>query len=251
MLNLVSAIILAAGKGKRMKSKNKNKVVLPIKGKPMILYEVELLEKIGIKPIIVVVGFAKDSVREALGKRVLYTEQNRQLGTADAVRHAIPLLPNKVCDVIIIQGDDAVFYAQKGVLNLIKNLIKLHTDSKSDVTLLTITLNNPFGLGRILRDKRGKIVSIVEEKNASLKQKKIKEINPACYVFRVEFLKQFLGKIKRDKASSEYYLTDIIEKAVLNKKKIEALNVSGYIWRGVNTPLELEEAEKLLSEALN
>lgn len=237
-----AAIILAAGKGKRMNATSVNKVVYPIAGKPMILHSVELLEKVNINPIIIVVGFAKESVQEVLiNKNVLFTEQEEQLGTAHALECGLKELPSDITDVLVIQGDDSAFYTK----DIIQKLINRQVESNAAVTLLTLFVKNPEGLGRIVRDESGKITGIVEEKDATSVQREIHEINPACYVFSVDFLRQFLPTIEKSSVTGEYYLTSLLDIALQNNKKIETIQEDEAVWRGINTPDELEEAEKL------
>lgn len=237
----IAAIVLAAGKGKRMKSKAFNKVVLNLGKKPMILYAIELLEAVQIKPIIVVVGFAKDSVMSVLGNRVIFAEQEKRLGTAHATWCGLKKLNSKISDVLVLNGDDSAFYTE----NLIEKLTKTHLASGVALTFLTIVLDDPLGLGRIIRDKNGKVLAIVEEKDATEEEKKIKEINPACYLFKRSFLTKYLKKVKKSKVTGEYYLVDLIGLAVSHKEKVEAVKMKEIPWRGVNTEEELKEARRL------
>lgn len=237
----ITAVVLAAGKGKRMKSKKFNKVVLNLGEKPMILYTIELLEKLKIKPIVVVVGFAKDSVMSALGNRVIFAEQRKHLGTAHATQCGLKKLNSKVSDILVLNGDDSAFYTE----NLIEKLIKTHLTVGAALTFLTITLDDPSSLGRIIRDKNGKVLAIVEEKDATEEQKKIKEVNPACYLFKRNFLSKYLKKVKKSKVTGEYYLVDLIGLAVNHKEKVEAVKMKEIPWRGVNTEEELKEARRL------
>lgn len=241
----IAAIILAAGKGERINSKTVNKVVLPLHGKPMIMYVIERLEKLKIKPIIVVIGFAKKSILDLLNKNkdVIFAEQKERLGTAHAVFCALKKMPSFVTDSIILQGDDSAFYKEE----TIKALIRKHFSSNSDLTFLTIELDNPFGLGRILRDENDCLIGSIEEKDATEEEKKIKEINPALYIFKIKFLQQYLKKIKKSKITGEYYLPDLIRIAIKHKKKIETVKAGKIPWRGVNTKEELEEAKRLLT----
>lgn len=244
-MSKIAGIILAAGKGKRMKSKDINKVSLPLGGRPMIQYGVKLLESLKISPIIVVVGFAKKSVIDILKDRVVYVEQKKRLGTAHAVRCALKYLPKNITDVLVLNGDDSAFYKKE----TIKALIERHEEKNSSFTFLTTELDNPTGLGRVIRNDMGKVTSIVEEKDASKEQKHIKEINLACYVFRVEFLRKYLGKIKKSLKTDEYYLTKLVDLAIENKEKIETLNSGKISWRGINTIEELREAERMFLQA--
>lgn len=238
------AIVLAAGKGKRMNATRHNKVVTNLGNKPMILHGIELLKKLNIKKIIVVVGFAKESVKKILNHKVLYALQRKRLGTGHAVSCALKKLPKNATDVIVVNGDDSAFYT-KTLLNKLKTK---HFKSNADFTLLTIEVKNPHGLGRIIRDKKGKLISILEEKDASSMQKKVKEINPQCFMFKVDFLRKYLKKIEKNKVTGEYYLTSLISIGMKSNAKIETLAVGKIPWRGVNTTEELRQAEKMLKK---
>lgn len=242
---IIGAIILAAGKGKRMNSKKVNKVVLPLANKPMILYIVHVLKDLDINPIVIVVGFAKKSVTQAVGNQVIYAEQKKRLGTAHAVGCALKYIPNHVGNVLVFQGDDSAFYTKE----MISNLIKTHLSSDAVLTFLTIELSNPFGLGRVVRDLNGKVVCIIEEKDATDEQKKIKEINPACYIFKNSFLKKYLKMVKKSTTTGEYYLTSLIDIAIKNKEKIKTAKEGIFSWRGVNTKEELNEAERIFTNS--
>ena len=241
----IAAIILAAGKGKRMNALKQNKVVFKLANKQMIVHTVDLLDKLKIKLKVVVVGFAKESIMSALGDRVTYAIQKKRLGTAHAVSCALKKVSQDIKNVLILQGDDSALYNPE----TIKKLIDIHLLSKADFTFLTIDVDNPFGLGRIVRSENGKLVFVVEEKDATENQKKITEINPACYLISVKFLNKYLKKIKKSSATGEYYLTSLIDTAIKNNEKIEAVKAGKIIWRGVNTPEELKEAERLFLQA--
>lgn len=239
----IAAIILAAGKGKRMKSREINKVVVPLGNKQMILHVVDRLTELFISPIIVVVGFAKESVMRVLDGRAIFAQQSKRLGTAHAVMCALKKLPKDIQTVLVLNGDDSAFYTK----DILKNLIDNHFKKNADLSFLTITVENPTGLGRIIRDIDSKVAGVVEEKDATDAQRKITEINPACYIFEVSFLRQYLGQIKKSPVSGEYYLTSLIDIAIKNKEKLETVSGGRILWRGINTPQELEEAQKLFS----
>ena len=243
----IAAIILAAGKGKRMSSRKINKVVISLGNKQMILYIVDRLAELLIAPIIVVVGFAKESVVKVLKDRVIFAHQRKRLGTAHATACALRKLPQDVQNVLVLQGDDSAFYTK----DIIQNLIRSHLEKNTALSFLTITVDNPTGLGRVIRDSNDRIAGIVEEKDATSNEKKIKEINPACYIFKVSFLRQYLKKVKKSPISGEYYLTSLIDIAIKNKERLGAVTGGKILWRGINTPQELEEAEKLLCASDN
>lgn len=243
MTHSLGAIILAAGKGTRMESKNVNKVALRLADKPMILHSVDLLENLNVSSIVVVVGFAKKSVIDLLNGKVLYAEQRKRLGTAHAVSTALPKFPGSIEDVLVLNGDDSAFYSK----DLIRKLIEKHFKDNSSFTFLTIEKDNPYGLGRVVRDKTGKVISVVEEKDADKEVRAIKEVNPACYLFKVNFLKKYLTKVEKSPITGEYYLTSLIDVGIKHNEKIETLKGGKLVWRGVNTKDELAEAEKLIS----
>jgi len=245
MIKNMYAIVLAAGKGTRINAKKINKVMYPLAGKPMIGYTTEILKKAGLKKIIIVVGVFKESIINYLGKSFIYAEQKKCLGTADAVKTALPFVPQGIKSVFVCYSDDTAFYPPK----IIKKFINDHLKGERDLSLLTVVKQNPT-LGRIIR-KKGKIISIVEHKNATSAQRKIKEINTGVYCFNLQFLKQYLPMIKKNPLKKEYYLPDIVALGIRDKKKVKAVKVdSGYCFQGINTKEELIKANKKMKEKL-
>ncbi len=245
----LGSIVLAAGRGKRMEVDGINKVTLSLAKKPIIVHIVQFMKKLGVKATVVVVGFAKESVMKTLsdaGEDVIFAEQKELLGTGHAAQVALTDLPEDITDVIIVYGDDAVIYIDEH-LPMMSKLFETHYASNAAFTFLTIEKEQPFGLGRIMRDDRGKVLAIVEEKDATEEQKKIKEINPGCFIFKVSFLKKYLSMVKKSSATGEYYLTSLIDLAIKDNEHVETLKGGYMAWRGVNTKAELEEAEILLN----
>lgn len=237
-----AVIILAAGKGKRMNSKTVNKVALLLADRPMIVRTFEILEKLGVKTVLIVVGFAKDSVIKLFNQtQVIFCEQKKRLGTAHAVYCAIKKMPSHIKNVIVLNGDDSAMYKT----DTIKELIKKHLKTNASFTFLTIEMENPSGLGRVIRGERGKVLAVVEEKDATKDMKNIKEINPGCYVYKIEFLKKYLPLIKKSPLTGEYYITSLIDIGIKHNEKIETLQAGLFAWRGVNTREELTEAESV------
>jgi bifunctional UDP-N-acetylglucosamine pyrophosphorylase/glucosamine-1-phosphate N-acetyltransferase len=239
----ICAIILAAGRGSRMKSGDVNKVTMLIDDKPLISYGINLLQHLNITPIIIVIGHAKKSVQAALkNTKVEFIEQVSPLGTGHAALTGFAKVPSLATDVVILYGDDSYLYT-KDILN---KIINTHIIEDAAFTLLTIKVDNPQGLGRVVRDKSGKIQDIIEEKDATDEQKKLKEINPNCYIFKAEFLKKYLPEIDKSPVTGEYYLPALIKIAIAKNEKIKAID-GGYLpWKGINTRQELEEAKKLI-----
>lgn len=244
MKTKLAGVILAAGKGSRMKSKAYNKVTLLLGNKPMVVHGVDLLSRLQISPIIVVVGFAKESVKKLITGNVIFAEQKKRLGTAHALQTALKVFPEGISDVLVIQGDDSAFYKEE----VVRKLISLHKENNNSLTFLTVELGNPEGLGRIIRDGKGQVIAIVEEKDATDSQRLIREINPACYVFSLTFLKKYLPYVTKSPTTGEYYLVSLIELAIKNKEKMGVVKGGGIIWRGVNTKEEFKEAQALFQK---
>lgn len=238
----MDTIVLAAGRGKRMNSKIINKVLLPLAGRPMITYTIDLLEKAGFKKNIVVVGFRKEKVKEVLGRRVLYVEQKKRLGTAKAVEVVLREINPNSRDILILNGDDSAFYS----LEVLKKLISLHQKKKADISMLTTIKENPAGLGRIIRTENGEILKIIEEKDAVGKQRDIREVNTACYIIKKEILRKYLPKIKKSSVSGEYYLTEVINLAVKDRRRVETLKIPSQFYLGVNTPVDYQKAQEAM-----
>jgi bifunctional UDP-N-acetylglucosamine pyrophosphorylase / glucosamine-1-phosphate N-acetyltransferase len=244
----LGAIILAAGQGKRMQLDGVNKVTMPLYNKPIVVHIVHFLQQASIETIIVVVGHAKDSVIQTLEKEdVLFAEQSVRLGTGHAVQVGLEVLPHDITDVLVVTGDDAGFYNDKYV-RIIEKLIEEHLTSDAAFTFLTIEQENPAGLGRIVRDNNGSLQAIVESKDATEEQLKITEINTGCFVFRADFLREYLPKVVPSPVSGEYYLTSLIDLAIRDKLKVETVRGGMLAWRGVNTQEELKEAERLFAQ---
>lgn len=242
-MSSIGAIVLAAGKGSRMKSKNANKVTLQIGTKPLILHIIERLEAVHASPIVVVVGFAKESVEEALNaKDVIFAQQKKRLGTGHAAIKGLEALPAGVENVYIVYGDEFSYPKEKT-----EELISTHFKTDAALTFLTIEVDNPFGLGRIVRDENGKLIKIVEEKDATEEEKLIKEVNPGSYVCSRKFLEKYLPKIKKSPVTGEYYLTSIIDLAMEHGERVETVQAGNMVWRGVNTKEELAEAQQVFA----
>ncbi len=241
----VWAVILAAGKGKRMQAnKGKNKVTFEVAGVPMIVRSMRILRKTGVRNIVVVVGFAKESVMKLLRKDVHFAYQRYGLGTGNALNVALTKIPKEAEDVLVVNGDDSFFYSSK----VLRELFERHRKTESKVSFITVEVEDPSGLGRILRDVDGEVSGIIEEKDATIDQRKIKEINPACYIFDAKFLRKYIKKIPKSSVTGEYYLTSLVHIAVEKKEKTETLRLKNFHWRGVNTPSELVEAERMIKE---
>lgn len=245
--NQVAVIILAAGKGTRLNSTTINKTALKIKGKPIVLKGTDNLEAQGFENIFVVVGFARDSVKDVLReKKINYVIQEEQLGTGHAVKTAFAEIPKNFNHILVLNGDDCYYYTD----NILIDFLNFHLKRKSKISLMTTKKTDPAGLGRVVREKTNShhIAKIVEEKNATEQEKEIKEINTGCYLFSRDFLAGNLNKIKLDPIKGEYYLTDIIALAVNQEIPVFAFVIPEGYFFGVNTRSDLEKANECNSQ---
>jgi bifunctional UDP-N-acetylglucosamine pyrophosphorylase/glucosamine-1-phosphate N-acetyltransferase/UDP-N-acetylglucosamine pyrophosphorylase len=198
------AVVLAAGKGTRMKSELP-KVLVPALGRPLIDYVLDALAEAGVEQSIVVVGYRGDDVREALAARrgVRFVEQREQLGTGHAVRMAAPLLADHQGAVLVLTGDSPLTQADS-----LGALLKLYQRERPACILGTLIKDDPTGLGRIVRDEHGEFQAIVEEKDATPAQRELKEVNMSTYVFDSAALLRSLAQLTNDNRQGEYYITD-------------------------------------------
>ncbi len=240
MQNL-TGIILAAGKGTRMNSTDKNKVALKVKGEPMLVRTIRILREAGVDNIVVVVGFAKESVIPLLDAKVIVAEQNEQLGTGHAVMSALPFVPEGTQDILIVYGDDSFLHSPQ----TFRSLYETHISNDAKISFITMQMDNPTGFGRIIRDENDNVIGIVEEKNATEEQRQIKEINLGCYIINKKYLEENIQDIHKNPVTGEYYITDIIDIIAHHKGKIAAYQLTNGKWRGVNTREDLAEAEHL------
>ena len=246
MMQDVMAIVMAAGKGTRMKSKN-SKLIQKIYGKEIVKRAVENAKKAGIEDIVAVVGYMKEQVMEVLKDSTKYVEQKEMLGTGHAVMQATKYLEGKKGKVLVLNGDVPILRPET-----INKLLNKSIENNEYATLLTAIYDDPKGYGRIIRDEGGNIKEIVEEKDATEEQRAIQEINAGIYCFDIEILLEALKEIKPNNSQGEYYLTDVIKiigdkglktGAVIVKDNTEIL--------GVNDRMQLQMLTKILQHRIN
>ncbi len=242
----VSAVVLAAGQGTRMKS-DLPKVLHPLCGKPMIEHVLSALKPVSPGKPVVVVGHAAEQVQAFLEGRAECVLQAPQLGTAHAVLQAEPVLQDGSEYVIVTYGDMPLLRSETFQL-----LLETQKNNPGPLTLLTVMADDPRGFGRIERGPDGAVLAIVEENAASPQQLEIKELNVGAYCFRSEWLWKALPRIPKNEQKGEYYLTDVVDLAVKGRLPVQAVRLADRIEAiGINTRVHLAEAEAALRQRIN
>lgn len=235
------ALILAAGKGTRMKG-DLPKVVHEVGGRPMVCAVVEACEQAGCGRVVVVVGYKQELVRAALAgyPRVEFAVQDQQLGTGHAVLCAEQAVGSG-SPVVVLAGDGPLIRPAT-----IRMLLEKHAKARAAATLATAVIDNPAGYGRIVRDRGQRFTGIVEHKNATPEQLAIREVNPSYYCFDRAELFASLRKVERNPASGEYYLTDTLALLLGEGKRVEvAPGVPAEDVLSINTPEDLAIVDRI------
>lgn len=237
------AIILAAGKGKRMASELP-KVLVPVCGRPMIRYVLEALRAAGVRRVVAVVGYRGDLVRSELcgEPEVEFAEQREQLGTGHAAMMCREQLESQRGPVLVVAGDSPLVQASS-----LRALVEQYERNRPACLLGTANKPNPVGLGRVLRNSRGEFEAIIEERDATDEQRAITEVNLSTYVFRPDALLAALRQLTANNAQGEYYLTDTPALLKRMGHRVEALCVlQPCETLSINTPEELAIVEQAL-----
>ena len=231
-----SVIILAAGKGTRMRS-NLPKVLQPLAGRPLLRHVIETAKKLNAKNIITIYGHGGDKVKQAFEQEnVQWVEQAEQLGTGHAVKVTLPVLPTD--GVSLILSGDVPCITQETLEKL------LAVSRETGIGLVTLTLNDAAGYGRIVRENN-KIQAIVEHKDANDAQRQIKEINTGIYCVSNAKLHQWLPKLSNKNAQGEYYLTDIVAMAIADGLEVASVEPElAFEVEGVNDRIQLAALER-------
>lgn len=241
-MNKIAIIVLAAGKGSRMDS-NLPKVMHQVGTKPLIVRTLDTVVKTKPTQIITVVLEKQLSeISKVSGTITTFVTQKESKGTADATKVALSKLKRDIKDVCIMYGDDSIFYKPE----TIKEVLKKHLAEKNVITFVSLLVENPKGLGRVARSG-GKLEAIIEEKDATKSQKQIKEVNDGLYFIKRDWLEQNLKNILPSKVTGEYYITDLITLALNQGKAVNTYLLKDVEeWHGINTPEDLESANKKL-----
>ncbi len=239
------AIILAAGKGTRMKSKLP-KVVHKVCGKEMVNHVINVSKKSGVSEIVAILGHESEIVQSVLPEGTKVAMQTEQLGTGHAVMMANDYI-SEDDTIVVLCGDTPLVNP-----DTLENLFKYHLDNGYHATVLTTKVDNPTGYGRIIRDGNEDLLKIVEQKDANEEEKLVNEINSGIYCFNGKSLKEALSNINNNNAQGEYYLTDTVEIMRNNSLKVGAFNGATIEeLMGVNSRVELAKAEEIMRKRIN
>ena len=239
-------VILAAGKGTRMKS-DIPKVLHPLLGYPMLWYSLKTARELSDEPPVVVVGHQAEAVMSAVGdERVRFALQDPQLGTGDALNKARQLIPPDTDTIIVTYGDMPLLRSET-----LARLLDAHASNKGPMTIMTVVMDDPHGFGRIVRDGGGRVLAIVEEAHATPEQKAIRELNTGIYAIDAGWAWDHLPKLPLS-PKGEYYLTDLVEMAVSEGLPVESIEVEDPDEVvGINTRVHLAQAESILRNRIN
>ncbi|MFQ5560437.1 MAG: sugar phosphate nucleotidyltransferase [Nitrospinota bacterium] len=239
----LSIVVLAAGKGKRMKS-SLPKVLHTILEKPLLTYVLDAAFLMDPERVVVVVGHMAEKVEKVFAVcPAEFVRQEEQLGTAHAVSQSESLLGKSKGDILILSGDVPMIRKET-----LERLFQFHLETKKTVSFLSAEIPDPTGYGRVVRDSSGQVSAVIEEKDASPEVKIISEINTGIYCVKAPFLFGALKRITNDNEQQEYYLTDIVKYAFKTGESLGAVKAEfPDQLRGVNTREELLEMEKLFA----
>lgn len=245
----LNAIILAAGKGTRMRSLNNeiSKVGYPLLNEPLVNYVIDSVEDLINGETIVVIGFGGEYTKKIVEKRAKTVWQREQKGTGHAVMQAAPILEKCEGSTFVLSGDVPLLRKES-----LEAMIAHHKENNADLTILTAKPASNFGYGRIIRDERGFVIKIVEQKDANEKEKLIKEVNAGTYLFNNKKLFEQLKNLNTDNKQGELYLTDTISLFIKQGYKVTAYTLEDSSeMLGTNDRAQLAEAESLMRKRIN
>ena len=243
-MNPTHFLILAAGKGTRLKS-SLPKVLHPLAGRPLIEHLLQTVEALNPSHTLVVVGHQAVLVKSRLRHRTVeFAEQVPQLGTGHAVQVAREWWSGKPGNLLILSGDVPLISAQT-----LRKMMEVHDRTQASLTLLSTRLADPTGYGRVIRAEDGKVRDIVEQKEAGPSELQVNEVNTGLYCFRITDLSEVIDRLTADNRQKEYYLTDCVGLLSRQGKPVEAVACNDWLEvMGVNSRIDLARMEKVLRE---
>ncbi|MCX5712351.1 MAG: NTP transferase domain-containing protein [Candidatus Omnitrophica bacterium] len=242
----VAVLILAAGKGTRMKSETP-KVLHEVCGRPMLGYVLDLVKGIRPEKTVAILGYKSQEVRKGLPKNVKIAIQKNLVGSADAVKCGLSALAGFKGTILVLYGDMPLLPKES-----IQKLLKYHAENQPKATILVATVDKPHGYGRIIRDQYACIKSVVEEKDANDFQKEIKEINTGIAFFDALSLRQALAKVRPNNRKKEYYLTDVFSILYQKLERVESVTIEdANLALGINSRVDLAKANSIMQRRIN
>jgi len=242
----VTAVLLAAGQGTRMKS-DLPKVLHPLAGKPMLWHTLQAVKQASSEKPVVIIGHGADKVSDFVGEEAVCVLQEPQLGTGHAAMQAESVLKDKTDYIIVVHADMPLLRGET-----FQQLVETQKKNSGPISMLTVIAEDPRGFGRIVRKEDGTVAAIVEENVATPEQKSIKELNVGAYCFSTDWLWDTLSRIQKNPQKGEYYLTDTIELAVKENLPVQALVTDDLLESiGINTRVHLAEAEAAMRQRIN
>ena len=240
----ICAVVMAAGEGKRMKSRH-SKVVQKAAGKPLVCWVRDVLCEAGATEQVYIVGHRQEEVRAALGEEVAFVLQEQQLGTGHAVMQASHFLEGRIGCTLVLCGDAPLITS-----DTLRSVLAQFEASKCAAIVITADAPDPAGYGRIIRNGEGHVTAIVEHRDATEQQRAVREVNSSMYCFDTPLLLSALGKIGSKNQQQEYYLTDTIEILIREGHQVEAFKTSFDQIMGINDRIQLQEASALLNRRI-
>jgi bifunctional UDP-N-acetylglucosamine pyrophosphorylase/glucosamine-1-phosphate N-acetyltransferase len=245
----LAAIVLAAGKGTRMRS-GRAKVLHELLGRPMVAYPIALAQAIGAEPVVAVLGHQRDAVEAALKTRfgdgaITVVEQTEQRGTGHAVRLAMPALARFAGQLVLVLYGDVPLLRRETLEELVGTARRYKC-----LAVVTATPPDPTGYGRILRDERGHVIGVVEQKDATPEERAITEVNAGIYCGPADFFREATAGLRSKNAQGEFYLTDIVARAAANIG-VSAVEADHRDVAGINDRHQLADAEAVMRARIN
>ncbi len=246
MLSNLQALILAAGKGTRMKSELP-KVVHPILGKPMVAYVIEAVKALGCNNPVLVTGFGSETVKDSLkGESVSFVEQPQQLGTGHAVQCYAEKVVERPEHLLVVCGDTPLISRET-----LSGMVALHESENPAITMMTLIMESPGNYGRILRNGKNEVCAIREAKDCDSEELQVKEVNLAVYLFEAGFLFENIFNLDAKNSQKEYYLTDLVEMAVKQGKKVlTCIEKDEASTLGINSRQHLAQISKIVQQQI-
>ena len=239
------ALVLAAGQGTRMKS-SESKVLHKVLGKSLVEYSILAAQGVGVEEVCLIVGHKAEDVQKKLGDSVSYAFQKEQLGTGHAVMQALDFIEDAK-EVIVLCGDTPLITKET-----LQTMLDFHREKQNAITVLSTHMDDPTGYGRIVRDEKGNLLRIVEQRDASEEEKQITEINGGMYTFDGQLLKHALSKLNNNNVQGEYYLTDTIEILLNEGHRVDAIATSeSDDIAGVNSRVQLASVTQVMKRRIN